>query len=57
MTGRGCPQAHHDRLTLGLPPPNTPPALLRPPYSTPAMSRAAMYPNVIAGPIVEPAPA
>jgi hypothetical protein len=56
VTGRGCPQAHHDRLTLGLPPLNAPgPA--PPPYSTPAMSRAAMYPNVIAGPIVEPAPA
>jgi hypothetical protein len=56
VTGRRCPQAHRDRLTCG--------RLLEAPgrrrpdrYSTPAMSRAAMYPNVIAGPIVEPAPA
>jgi hypothetical protein len=56
VTGRGCPQAHHDRLTLGPTPSERPgPAPTR--YSTPAMSRAAMYPNVIAGPIVEPAPA
>ncbi|GGV76733.1 hypothetical protein GCM10010228_42270 [Streptomyces massasporeus] len=57
MIGRGCPQAHRDRFTLSsleTPGPAQPsPA----PYSAPAMSRAAMYPNVIAGPIVEPAPA